>query len=226
MTVPQRLSFSAQLSNCNLATCWHIEVSTLGLHLSISIHFRKSFSCCMRFFQKNDPWAGLGRILRNHRKTLMSSVYLCLISWEIRLVLNTNVTDWKLMSFCHGNEHHGIDPNILSSGHHDCSTKAVFLSTAVKLQSCPLLAHWTQHTGPSNTLQSAFIWAISSSGSMKFFQLKITLGLALGESWLLLAEPQKNTDVYKGLLPWEGFPKQTCINHIPRKQGCKLVDQI
>ena len=102
MTVPQRLSFSAQLTNCNVAPCWHIDLSILGLLLSISIHFRKSFSCCMRFFQKNDPWAGLGRILRNHRKTLMSSVYLCLFSWEIRLVLNT---DWKLMSFCHGNEH-------------------------------------------------------------------------------------------------------------------------
>ena len=43
-------------------------------------------------------------------------------------------------SLCHGNEHHGIDPNILSSGHHDCSTKAVFLCTAVKLQPCHMLA--------------------------------------------------------------------------------------
>ena len=41
---------------------------------------------------------------------------------------------------------------------------------------------------------------------MKFFQFKITLGLALGESWPLLAQPQKNTDVYKGMLPWEGLP--------------------
>ena len=44
---------------------------------------------------------------------------------------------------------------------HDCSTKAVFLCTAVKLQSCHMLAYWTQHTGPSNTFQSAFIWAIA-----------------------------------------------------------------
>ena len=57
----------------------------------------------------------------------------------------------------------------------------------------------------------------SFSCSMKFF-----LGLALGESWPLLAQPQKNTDVYKGMLPWEGFPRQTCINHLRRKQGCKL----
>ena len=51
MTVPQRLSFSAQLSNCNLATCWHIELSILGLlHRSIGIHLSNSFSFSMKFF--------------------------------------------------------------------------------------------------------------------------------------------------------------------------------
>ena len=50
MTVPERLSFPAQLSNCNLATCWHIELSILGiLHLSMSIHLSNSFSCSMKF---------------------------------------------------------------------------------------------------------------------------------------------------------------------------------
>ena len=49
MTVPQRLSFSAQLTNCNLATCWHIELSIRG-HLSIIIHLSNSFSCSMKFF--------------------------------------------------------------------------------------------------------------------------------------------------------------------------------
>ena len=38
---------------------------------------------------------------------------------------------------------------------------------------------------------------------MKFFHLKIALGLALGESWPLLAQPQKNTDVHKRMLLWE-----------------------
>ena len=108
MTVPQRLCFSAQLSNCNLARCWHIELSILGLpHLSISIHLTNSFNC-----------------------------------------------------------------------------------------------------------------------SMKFFCLKIALGLALGESWPLLAQPQKNTDVHKGLLLWESFPKRTCKSYLRRKQGCKLMDQV
>ena len=191
MTVPQRLHFSAQLSDCNPATCWHIDLSILVLlHHSISIHFRKSFSCCMKFFQKNDPWAGLGRILHNHRKTLMSSVHLCLFSWEgfprqtcinqvsktwmqfgpswlfhkgcISLhscqtailphvgTLNTAYLAFSFIgasikfiqqffctsfgtSFCHGNEHRGLDPNMLSSGHHE---SWLFHKGCVSLHSC------------------------------------------------------------------------------------------
>ena len=107
-------------------------------------------------------------------------------------------------SFCHGNEYHGIDPNMLSSGHHE---SWLFHKGCVSLHSCQTAI--LPHVGTLNsaywafsTFQSAFIWAINSlSCSMKFFQLKITLGLALGESWPLLAQPQKNTDVYKRLLP-------------------------
>ena len=51
----------------------------------------------------------------------------------------------------------------------------------------------------------------SSSCSMKFFHLKIALGLALRESWLLLAQTQKNTDVYR----------QPCINHLRDVNYCK-----
>ena len=51
MTVQKRLSFSAQLSNCNLATCWHVELCMLSLlHLSYNIHSSNSFSCSMKFF--------------------------------------------------------------------------------------------------------------------------------------------------------------------------------
>ena len=43
MTVPQRLPFSAQLSNCNVATCWHVELCMLSLlHLSYNSHSRFS----------------------------------------------------------------------------------------------------------------------------------------------------------------------------------------
>ena len=45
------------------------------------------------------------------------------------------------------------------------------------------------------------------------------LGLALGESWPLLA-------VYKGLFPREGLLRHTYKNHLRREKGCKLMDQI
>ena len=74
------------------------------------------------------------------------------------------------------------------------------------------------HVGTLNSAYWAFSYNMHSSKglscSIKFFRLKITLGLALGESWLLLAQTQKNTDVYTGLLPCEGFPRQTCNNHL------------
>ena len=80
-----------------------------------------------------------------------------------------------------------------------------------------MLAYWTQHIGPSPVSISIHV-RISFSCSMKFFQLKTSLGLALGESWPLLAQPPKNTDVHKGMLPWEGLPRQTCINHLRRNK--------
>ena len=44
-----------------------------------------------------------------------------------------------------------------NSGHHDSSTKAVFLCTADKLQCCHMLASCTQHTQPSpNFIQHSF----------------------------------------------------------------------
>ena len=168
MTVPRRLSFSGQLSNCNPATFWHIELSILGLlHLSISIHLRNSFSCSMKFFHlKIVLWLALSEswlLLAQTQKN--TDVYKGLLSWEglPRQTCNKHLRDinswikFRLLydnsfaparSLCHGKEHHDIDPNMLSSGHHDCSTKAVFLWTAVKLQSCHVLAHWTQQTGP------------------------------------------------------------------------------
>ena len=117
------------------------------------------------------------------------------------------------------------DPN---SGHHDCSSQAVFLCTAVKMQCWPMLAR----NGPYSRrlafsfLHISFIGTIASVVLSSSFILKIALGLALDESWLLLAQPQKNTDVHKGMLLWKGFPRQTCKNDLRQKQGCKLMGQI
>ena len=69
---------------CTAVKLQSCHILALGLvHLSISIHLRISFSCFMKFFLiENNPWAGLGRILRNQKKTRRSSVHLCLFLWE------------------------------------------------------------------------------------------------------------------------------------------------
>ena len=77
MTLPETLSFSAQLMRCNvtyiMGTCWVWDVLTFSfLHLSFiwtiaSVVLSSGI---------------LGRCLRNHRKTLVSSVYLCLFPRE------------------------------------------------------------------------------------------------------------------------------------------------
>ena len=150
--VPQRLSFSAQLSNCNLATCWHIELSILGLlHLSISIHSSNTFNGSMKFF--------LGLALGES----------CVASATIE----KHGCPMSTFSYFRGKAFLGKPatitfPIMSNSGHHDSSTQAVFLCTADKLQCCHMLAHWTQHTGPSHTtfirakasvvLSSSFVW--------------------------------------------------------------------
>ena len=52
----------------------------------------------------------------------------------------SNLNCRLLDNSCHGNEHHGIDPNKFNSGHDDSSTKAVSLCTADEMQCCHMLA--------------------------------------------------------------------------------------
>ena len=65
MTLPQRLSFSAQLSNCNVATRWQVELSKLSrLQLSFNIHSSNGLSCPVKFFHlKIAIRLAFGRIL-------------------------------------------------------------------------------------------------------------------------------------------------------------------
>ena len=65
MTLPQRLSFSARLSNCNVATRWQVELSKLSrLQLSFNIHSSNGFSCPIKFFHlKIAIGLAFGRIL-------------------------------------------------------------------------------------------------------------------------------------------------------------------
>ena len=58
MTLPQRLSFSAQLSDCNVATCWQFELSKLS-RLQLSTFIRAMGSVVLlSSFIPNQPLAG------------------------------------------------------------------------------------------------------------------------------------------------------------------------
>ena len=96
------------------------------------------------------------------------------------------------------------------------------LSSSAQLRNCNVGPSWRVMTHIGACWHSAF----STFHSFKFFHLKIALGLALGKSSPLPAQPQKNTHVHKGMLLWESFPKQICKNYLRPKQGSKLMDQI
>ena len=125
---------------------------------------------------------------------------------------------------CHGNEHHGNDPNKLNSGHHDCSTQAVFLCTADKLQCWPILArngtYWRMlvfsvlHLSFMGTYVQLFYEVLSFENS-PWAGLARILGCCLRNHRKTLM-----SSVYLCLFSWDGFPGQTCKNHLRRKQGC------
>ena len=81
-----------------------------------------------------------------------------------------------------------------------------------------------------NVLTILNTWVSSLlSCSIKFFHSKIALGRALRESWgVACATTEKHWCPVStfACFPREGFPKQTCKNHLRRKQGCKLMEQI
>ena len=144
---------------------------------------------------ESNHWASLGRILplacAASGKHLC--VYLCFLSWEgFRKQTCTSPFWYKLMDqiytrqqvFCtsfgrslwHGNEHHGIDPNILSSGHH---ASWLFHKSCVSLHTCQnaILAH-------VGILNSA-CWAFSTfemHGSITFVWIEFVNGMCLSNS--------------------------------------------
>ena len=182
MTVPERLCFSAQLSNCKLATCWHIELSILGLlHLSMGIHLSNSFSCSMKFTTEKH-WcpvytcsyfhgkAFLGKpatVTFGENKDAGSNSDCCMTillrqPWE-------ELVPWEPTPW-HWSKHVKFRPSWLFQKGclclHSCQTGNLATCWHIELSILGLLH-----------LSISIHFSNSSSCSMKFF-----LGLALGES--------------------------------------------
>ena len=71
------------------------------------------------------------------------------------------------------------------------------LSFSAQLSNCNVATRWSIELSILSLLRPSFNIHLSNrfNCSVKLFHLKIAIGLALGESWLLLVQPQKNTDV-------------------------------
>ena len=206
MTVPERLSFPAQLSNCNLATCWHIELSILGLlHLSISIHLALVV-LWNSFF--GWPWANLALLAQRQKNTGVQ----CPVSTfsyfhgkafpgkpaTITFGKNKVVNSWIKFRLLYDKSFAPALGGACAMGTNTmaliqmCQIQAIMtvperLSFPAQLsnwQSCHMLAHWTQHTGSSPPFNQH---SFSFNCSMKFF-----LRLALGESCAACTTTEKH----------------------------------
>ena len=165
------LSFSAHLKTAMLphgATCWQIELSALSF-----LHPAFTRAMALVVLSSSFMWkqhlglspVNLGRCLRNHPKTLMST-YACFIlfPWE-------NFNRQTCKNHLRPKQGRRLEKD---------------LSVAGKLQWCHMLADWThstQFSPPCIPSSDGF------SYSFEFFCLKIALLLVNSKSWALLAQP-------------------------------------
>ena len=117
------------------------------------------------------PWANLALLAQRQNNT---DVYKGLLPWE-----GFPGQTWSL---CHGNQHHGIDPNMSNSGRLSLHSWQTAMLAHVGTE-----WHILAHVGIQ--LSPPFIHQDNSfSGSIKFFHFIIALGLALEESWCATTE--------------------------------------
>ena len=170
------------------------------------------------------PWANLGCCLRIHRKTLMSTkacfrgkAFLGKPA-KITFVENKDVNSW--IKFRLYRLHNNYFAPALGG--------ALNLSVSARLTNCNVATCWHVELSTLSILQLSFNIHLSNrfNCSIQFFLSKITLGLALGESWGVAYKKTLMSSVYLCLFSWDGFPGQTCKNHLRWEQGCKLMDQI
>ena len=105
--------------------------SSTHLHLSYKIHSSKDFTCSMKFMTEKH-WCPVSTFSYFHGKAFLGKPATITFGEKKECVMDQIQTVvWQFFcaslgrSLCHGNKHHGIDPNMSNSGH-DCSRKPVF----------------------------------------------------------------------------------------------------
>ena len=129
-------------------------------------------------------------------------------------------------SFCHGNEHRGIDPSIFSSGPSWLFHKGCLSLNCCQTAILPHLGTLNSAYWALSTFQSSFIWAISFGCSMTLWRstkacLSKPAKITFGESkhvthgsnldcTTILRQP------WEELLPWERTPVPQRLSFYPR----------
>ena len=181
------LSVSAPLTNCNVATCWHVELSTLNLLLLwLNIYLSNSFNSSIRFYPRLSFENSLGLALHE--------------SWGVACA--TTEKHWCLRSihmpvlagrFSLANPQSHLQRRKQGWGRE----KALNLSVSAPLTNCSVATCWYVEL---STLNLLLLWlniylSNSFNSSIHVFHSKIALGWPCTNLGALLAQPQKNTDV-------------------------------
>ena len=185
MTVPHRLSFSAQLTNCNVGPSWHVMAHIGACWYSAFSTFHSwglMFSCSMKFFHSK---IALGLAL--------------LESWGVACA--TTEKHWcpvSTFAYFRGTAFQGKPAKITFVESKDAVRKRLGICLSLHgRQTAMLPPVGTLNSARSDfsTFHSTFIWAIGSVVLWSSFIRKESLGWPCANLGVLLAQPQKNTDV-------------------------------
>ena len=202
--VPHKLSFCARLTNCTVATCWHVELCTLWPSppfIQHSFGALGSVSVLSSSF-RNKTRAGLGRIFAVACALVVQCPTFAYFRGKaflgkpakITFLEKKDVNSW--IKFIDGRLYNNSSAPALGGACamgtntmaliQTCQIQAIMtveqrLYFSAKLTNCtvaPMLACWTLHAQPSlRFFKHSFIRAIGSVGLLSSFRNKTRAGL-------------------------------------------------
>ena len=245
-----------KLQFCHMLTCWTQQTQPSPTFIQHSFEQWVQLLHQVLSFE-NSHWAGLGRILGrclcNHRKTLMSSLeslpflfpwqgfpwptYIKQVGWKQGCKLMDQIQTVDCIAILLLQPWEVLVPWKRTPWHWSKQVKfrpsRLFHKGCLPLHSCQtgnFATCWHVELSKLSLLQHSFNIHSSNGFScpIKFFHLKIAIGLALGKSWGVAARSQKNTDVQ--CLPFPISVGRLSLANLQKtpssKHSCKLMDQI
>ena len=182
MTLPHRLSFSAQLTNCNVGPCWHVMAHIGACWHSAFSTFHSlghMFSCSMKFFHSK---IALGLAL--------------LESWGV--ACETTEKHWcpvSTFAYFRGTAFHGKPAKITFVENKDAVRKRLWICLSVhgrQTAMLPPVGTLNSARSASSTFHSTLIWAIGSVVRSSSFIRKESLGWPCANLGVACATTEKH----------------------------------